>query len=82
MVKQAGDEAGVVGFARTAAGDDCGGGKAKVAGGGEAGSIGDVGDDDGDFNAGETAGADGFRDGEEVGAAAGEEDAEAGGTRI
>ena len=63
--------------AMTAIGDIDGGGQAEVAGGGNAGGFGDVGEDDGDFDAGEAAGADGFGDGEEVGAAAGEEDAEA-----
>jgi len=81
MLAEACDQVGVVGFARAAFGDESGGGKAEVAGCGEAGSIGDVGDDDGDFDAGEAAGADGVRDGEEVGTAAGEEDAEAGGAR-
>ena len=81
MLAEACDQVGVVGFARAAFGDESGGGKAEVAGCGEAGSIGDVGDDDGYFDAGEAAGADGVRDGEEVGTAAGEEDAEAGGAR-
>ena len=40
-------------------------------------ALGHVRDDDGDFDAGQTAGANGFGDGEEVGAAAGEKDAEA-----
>lgn len=74
---KAGDHVGIVLGAGAAFGDEDGGGKAELAGGGEAGSFSDVGDDDGDFNAGQAAGADGFRDGEEVGAAAGEEDAEA-----
>jgi hypothetical protein len=44
----------------------------------EAAGIGNVGDDDGDFCTGKAAFADGLDDGQEVGAAAGEEDAEAG----
>ena len=47
--------------------------KPEVFCGGEAGGIGDIGDDDGDFNVGEFAFADVAGDGEEVGAAAGEE---------
>jgi len=70
VLAEAGDEVRVVGFAGAAFGDECGGGKAEVAGGGEAGSVGIVGDDDCDFDAEEAAGADGFGDGEEVGAAA------------
>ncbi len=43
----------------------------------DSGGLGDVGDDDGDFGVLEAAGADGFGDGEEVGAAAGQKDTEA-----
>jgi hypothetical protein len=45
--------------------------------GGDSRSVGNVGDDYSDFDAGQAAAADGLGDGQEVGAAAGEEDAEA-----
>jgi len=75
VVSKAGDEVLIVIGAGAALGDVEGGGKAEVFGGREAEGIGDVGNDDGDFDVGEFAFADVAGDGEEVGAAAGEEDA-------
>jgi hypothetical protein len=74
---EAGEDIAIVVGAGAAFGDEESGGQAEIAGGGEAGSVGDIGDDEGDLNAGEAAFADVAPDGEEVGAAAGEEDAEA-----
>jgi hypothetical protein len=73
---QAGEDIGVVRSAGAAFGDEDGGGQAEFGGGGEAGGGSDVGDDDGDLDAGEGSQADGLGDGEEVGASAGEEDSE------
>ena len=77
MLAETGDEVGVMIGARTAFGDIEGGGKAEIFCRGKAGGIGDIGDDDGDFDGGEFAFADVAGDGEEVGAAAGEKDAKA-----
>src|SRR5579863_3522341 len=77
MCAKAGEDVGIVFGAGTAAGNKEGDGEAEIAGRGDAGRIGDVGDDDGDLDAGEAALAYVAVDGEEVGAAAGEEDAEA-----
>ena len=74
---QAGENVGVVFGAGAALGDKERVVQAEIAGGGEAGSIGDVGDDDGDFDAGQAAFADRSGDGEEIGSAAGEKNAEA-----
>jgi len=71
VITEAGDEVGVVGFAGTAFGDQGGSGKVEVAGCGETGGIGNIGNNNGDFDAGKAAGADGFCNGEEVGPAAG-----------
>jgi len=76
MFAKAADEVGVLIGAGAALGDVEGGGQAEVFGGGEAEGVGDVGDDDGDFDVEEFSLADVAVDGEEVGAAAGEEYAE------
>ena len=73
----AGNQVGVVLGAGAAFGDEDGRGEVEVAGGGDAWGFGGVGEDDGDFDVEEAAFADRAGDGEEVGAAAGEEDAEA-----
>jgi len=75
VVSKAGDEVLIVIGAGTAFGDVEGGGKTEVFCSREAGGIGDVGNYDGDFDVGEFAFADAAGDGEEVGAAAREEDA-------
>ena len=74
---EVGDHVGVVELARCALRDLQGGGKAQVAGRLQAGCGGDVRKDERDFALRECAGCDGLVDGEEVGAAAAEEDAEA-----
>ena len=74
---EADNEVGVVLGAGAAFGDEYGGGEVEVAGGGDALCFGGVGEDDGDFDVVEAAFADGAGNGKEVGAAAGEEDAEA-----
>ena len=56
--------------------------QAEFAGGGEAGGVGDVGDDDGDLDARETAFANGLGDGEKVRSAAGEKNPEAKGAGL
>jgi len=67
IVVEEGLEAGsVVDFAGLAARDVESGGEIEFAGGGEAGCVGDVGDDDGDLGVGELTGGDGCVDGEEV----------------
>ena len=78
VLVEAGDELGVVGGAGlggAAFGGDGEGGEVEVAGGGEAGCVGAVGEDAGDLGGVETVEADGFGDSEKVGAASGEEDA-------
>ena len=74
---QAGDHIGVVLFALASAGNKDRGGQTHLARFGQAGCVSDIRDDDGDFGALQAAGANGFGNGKEVGAAAGEEDAEA-----
>ena len=74
VVVELGDHLGVVVGAFAACGGDGHGGEAEVASGGQAGGGFDVGEDDGDLGL-ETAFGDGAVDGEEVGAASGEEDA-------
>ncbi len=74
---ETGDHVDVMLRAGATFGDADGGGKAETLRGFEGGSFGDVRDDHGDFDAGQASGADGIGDGEEVGAAAREEDAEA-----
>jgi hypothetical protein len=75
---QAGDNIGVVLGARAAVRNEEMMREAEFGCGVEAAGVGDVGDDYGDFYAGQTAFADGFSDGEEVGSAAGEQDAKSG----
>jgi hypothetical protein len=70
---KAGDKVGVVLGARTAFRNVDGGGKIEIAGGGNSGSVGDVGNDNSNFDVGEAAFSDGFSDGEKVGSAAGEQ---------
>ena len=77
MLVEAGDDFGVMLSALASAGLDGDGIEAERAGGVETGCVGLVGDDDGDLAAGEFAGVDVFGDGEEVGAASGEKNAEA-----
>jgi hypothetical protein len=74
VLVKVGDHLGVVLGALAASGGDAEGGDAELAGSGEAGSVVDVGEDDGDLHAEEPLVADGLGDGEEVGASAGEED--------
>jgi hypothetical protein len=74
MLAEGGDEIRIVFGARAAFRGKDGGGEIEIAGGLDAGRIGNVGDDDGDLDIGEPAFANGARDGEEVGAAAGKED--------
>jgi hypothetical protein len=74
VLAETGDEVGVVVGAGAAFGNKDGGGKVEVAGGLDAEGVGDVGEDDGDFDVGETTFADVAGDGKEVGAAAGEEE--------
>ena len=76
VLAEGGEHVGVVVGAGAAFGGAELGGQAQGLGGGEAGGAGDVGEDEGDFYVGEPAFADGLMNGEEVGAAAGEEDAE------
>jgi len=66
---EAGDHIGVVLGAGAAFGNKHCVRQTQLLGGGDSGSVGHVGVDDGDFNAGETAFTDGLRDSEEVGAA-------------
>ena len=73
---EAGDHVGIVLGAGAAFGDERGVRQAEIFGGMESGRIGDVGEDDGDLDAGQTAGADGVGDGEEVGATAGEQNSQ------
>jgi len=75
---EAGDDIGVVVGAGAALGDEEMMREAAFGCGFEAAGIGNVGDDDGDFCSLQAALADGLGNGEEVGAAAGEEDAEVG----
>jgi len=74
VLLKAGDEVGVVVGAGAAFGDVDGSGEVAIAGGDDAGGVGDVGKDDGDLNALKFSGSDGFGDGKKVGAASGEED--------
>ena len=76
MLAESGDDVGIVLGALAAAGVEGEGGEAALAGGGEAGSVGHVRDDDSNAGVGDGARADRVGDGEEVGAAAGEEDTE------
>jgi len=76
------DEVGVVGGTGAAFGDENFVRKVQISRGGDAGGFGNVGEDNGDFNVGETPFADGFSDGDEVGAAAGQKDAEAEGRAL
>ena len=80
MLAEAGDDVGVMLGAGAATGDEAGGGKAEAACGVEAGRVLNVGEDDGDGGCGDASVGDGLGDGEEVGAAAGEQDAEPGGS--
>ena len=75
LLMKAGEDFGVVLGASAADGRDAKGRQAKRAGRGEAVRVGEVGDDAGDLGRGEAMQADGLGDGEEVGAAAGKEDA-------
>jgi hypothetical protein len=77
MFAQAGDDGGVVLGAFAALGLDGHGIQAAITGGSEAGRVGLIREDDGDFAAGELSGCDVVGDGEEVGAASGEKDAQA-----
>jgi len=70
------DHVVVVLGAGAALGDEHFARQAQLSCGSDAGGIGDVGDYDGDFDVGQAAFGDRVGDGEEVGAAAGEEDAE------
>ena len=74
VVVELGDHLGVVIGALAASGWDGESGQAEVAGGGEAGGVFDVREDDGDFGV-EAVFGDGAVDGEKVGTASGEEDA-------
>ena len=74
---EGGDHLAVVVGAVAAGGGDAHGGEVQLAGRGEAGGIFPVRENDGDLCADEVPLADGFGDGEEVGASAGEEDAQA-----
>jgi hypothetical protein len=75
VAAQAVDDVGIVLGAGAALGDEEMTQDAELGCGFETVRICNVGDDDGDFYAGQTAFADGLRDGEEVRAAAGEQDA-------
>ena len=66
VLVKAGDELGVLGVAGAAGGGDAEGGEAQFAGGLEAFGVFAVGEDDGDFGAGDTVFADGLRDGEKI----------------
>jgi hypothetical protein len=70
---KAGDEVGIVLSARTAFRNVDGGGQIELAGGGNSRSVGNVGEDNGDFSTGESAFPDRFCDSEKVGAAAREQ---------
>ena len=70
---KAGDEVGVVICAGTAFRNVDGGGQIELAGGGNSGSVGDVGDRYRDFNSLKLSGPDRFGDSEKVGAAAREQ---------
>ena len=76
VASQAGEDVGIVVGAGAAFGDKELMRKAEAGCGFEAGGVGSVGDDDGNLDSGEAAFADGLGDGEEVGAAAGEENSE------
>ena len=73
---QRGDDGGIVLGAFAAVGVDGERGETAFARSGEAGRVGFVRDDDGDFGIRDAAGGDAVRDGEEVRAATGEQDAE------
>jgi len=77
VLAQAGEEVAVVIGARAALGDKRSVRQSHLSRSGQSRGFGDVGDDDGDFRAGQLSRPDGLSNGEEVGAAAGEEDAEA-----
>lgn len=77
MLFEAAENIGVVCFSRAPLGGVERRGQPEFLGRGQAGGAGDVGDDDGNLHTGQAAGPDGIRDGQEVRAAAGEEDAEA-----
>jgi hypothetical protein len=74
VLAEGGNEVGVVLGAGASSGDEDRGGKVEVAGGQDAGGVSNVGYDDGNFDVGKAALTDGASDGEEVGAATGEED--------
>lgn len=81
VLAQAGDEVAVVLGAGAALGDQHRRGEIQVAGGLDAGGIGDVGDRYRDFDPLKLPSPDRIGDGKKVGATAGEEDAEFGGVR-
>ncbi len=66
VAKQQSRDIGIVRFSRAPFGDLQRCRKSKLGGGGDAGSIGNVGDDDGDFDARQLTGPDGVGDGKEV----------------
>lgn len=76
VLMQTGGHVRVVVGAGTAFGYEQFMGQAQFLSRSQTGGVSDIGDDDGDLDAGEFAGADGFGDGEEVGAATGEKNAE------
>lgn len=77
MLMETGDHFCIVSGPFVAGGGDAEGREIEGEGGVQAVGVGDVGEDDGDFDAGEAMLADGGGDGQEVGASAGEEDAQA-----
>ena len=82
VLAQAGEHIGIVVGAGAALGNKKGVIQAEFTGGGEAGGIGHVGDDDGDLDPGQAAFANGLGDGQEVRSAAGEKNPEAKGAGL